>query len=192
MQQTEVVHKKYGPVSIIGRTGQLTHVQVSETRDFWLTNADLLSNIEDPIVIQTRERKAALAARKEVIESGACATCTREELVKRLLNSEEYSLRLDATEEGVEIAQAEYITWTGESFPEDLITLELRRPQPRRWRFEFVDAAGSSYPFPVIHSQEVPYARLQEGARGWWKNGRIQMHYAEEVERLVRLGLRAR
>lgn len=191
--QTETLyHKKYGPVQVVERTSRLTRIQVSENNAFWLTNADLINSIEDPIVIQLREKRNALAARKEQIVNGNCATCSREELVKRLLNTEDYLLRLDATEEGIEIAQSEYITWTGESFPDELINLELRRPQPRRWRFEFIDAPGSAYPFPVIHSQEVPYARLHEGARGWWKSGRIFMHYAEEVERLVRLGLRAR
>lgn len=164
-----------------------------------LSNQPLLRKVVsqptiDAVQLTIKKRRAALAARRVEMREGLTATCTLEQLANRLLNSEAYTLRLVGTEEGIERAQAEFISWTGESFPEEFIVLSTNRSQPRQWRFEFLDEPGVQYPFPVIMmgSQEHRYARLQDGVRGLYYSGSISMHYAEIVEQLVRLGLRGR
>lgn len=214
MQGQQVKHFQHGDgVVLTFVNNDVVHVQFADK--VRMMSGDNLFNLDgrpfitppppppsfDFVVESERRARKLLLSRRELMHAGIAPEIDYPAFVNHLLNTEDYELRLVANEEGLEIAQNEYISWTGESFPEDQVRLSTNRPkrQPRQWRFRFrdaqIDGTFRTYPFPVIRmgSQATSYARLCNGeVRGLYQYGWIHMEYAVEVEKLVRLGLRAR
>lgn len=196
MLNVEVIHVKFSDGVTRMMCGE-NLTDVATGRQLHSREAELnlrLSKSKDLVEETLRKAQAILLSRRQQIREGLAASCTYEEFVAYLLSSGNYKLSLTGTEEGIQIAQDEWISWAQESFPEHLINLSTNRSQPRQWKFSFSDVPGTAYPFPVIMmgSQEKQFARLQTGCRGLYQNGTIHMHYACELEKLVRLGLRAK
>lgn len=215
MQGQQVKHFQHGDgVVVTYVNNDVVHVQFGDK--VRMMSGDNLFNLDgrpfitpppappsfDAVVeAERRARRLILSRREYLREQSLEAKITHQQFVDALLNTDGYILRLDTNEAGIEAAQDEYIEWAGESFPEEHIRIDKSRPrsQDRRWRFDFFDLRSDEtfreYPFPVIlmGSQEKAYARLHNGqVRGLWHGGTISMHYTSEVEKLVRLGLRAR
>jgi len=96
-------------------------------------------------------------------------------------------------------AQDEYAAWTvtpqnpsGEQLPPNtMMAYRYENPYPRCWCLHFPYDPTIDYPFSILERGTGGRVPSSSGPVAWLKEGRIESHYAETAELVVRGGLRA-
>jgi len=106
-------------------------------------------------------------------------------------SSEDYTLTVQVRPSNREAAENEYISWAGESIPEDHIREYDENGFGREWILTFPYNEAAAYPFPIVVSGTGGGLALGQAAGILFKN-RVRVNYTEIIEPLVRAGLRTR
>ena len=104
-------------------------------------------------------------------------------------SSEDYTLVVQVRPSNRETSECEYISWAGESIPEEHIREYPENGFGREWILTFPFNETVAYPFPIVVSGTGGGAALGEPAGILLKNT-VRVNYTEIIEPLIRAGLR--
>lgn len=173
---TAATYGTYGPVTILATDGALSQIRTNNEQEFWVRTEKL------------KPTKLRLSACPTVI---VCDAPSVWKDFAAYLMANGFRLSVSCRPDGVEMAQAEYERWSGETLPESCIRQYDNKPVAREWILTFALGGDIVCPFP-IEVMGTTGRKPTQRPRGLFRTAqRVEVCFAVIVEHLVLAGLRA-